>query len=91
MTDQIPSLTDRQLKTAAHLHKIRIAERIFYFLAVAFTVFSAVLIYAALFGKAGIEMKAVFSVLDGIVGWSLKQIVFSLYPTKHPHTGNKEK
>jgi len=53
----------------------------FWFLLLVFSVILIVLLYSVFSGKGSGWMQVAFSLLDGLVGWSIKVIVAYLFPS----------
>lgn len=90
MTDQPQSYTERQLKTLDILRRNRMAWIMFFFLLGAFLIVLSALIYSAFWSKGGNFIKAAFFLLDGVLGWSIKQVVAYLFPSILPAGQDRE-
>jgi hypothetical protein len=82
MTDQIPSLTDRQLKTYEVLHRIKMAKIAFWVILGAFIVVLIALLVAAFTTLAGPRIEWAFATIDSLLGVCFHQVVRYLFPTK---------
>jgi hypothetical protein len=81
MNSPPPAYTPRQLMTFKVLQRNRMAWVMFLFLMAVFTAVLWALAYAVFWANAADWIKAVFALLDGIVGWSIKQVVSYLFPS----------
>jgi crotonobetainyl-CoA:carnitine CoA-transferase CaiB-like acyl-CoA transferase len=84
MTKKRPSYTDREIKTLDVLRRNRMAWIAFGFLLAVFAIILAALLYAAFTGKGEAWLKVGMLLLDGLVGWCLKQVISYLFPTVTP-------
>jgi hypothetical protein len=80
MSAQIPSLTDKQLKTIKELQRIKMAWVLFYFMLILFTIAFALLIISVFFSQAADWIKIGFFLFNGILGWSVKSLHRHLFP-----------
>jgi hypothetical protein len=80
MSNQIPSLTDKQLKTLKELQRIRMAWILFYFMLTLFTIAFALLVISVFFSKAAAWVQIGFFLFNGILGWSVKSLHRHLFP-----------
>src|SRR5436190_274395 len=77
---EIPSLSDKQLKTLQVLQKIRMAWILFYFMLTIFAVAFVLLIISVFFSQAEAWVKIGFFLINGILGWSVKALHLHLFP-----------
>ncbi len=82
MNNQIPSLSDKQLKTYEVIQRIQMARIALWVILTAFIVVLAALIVAAFSPTVGPWIKGAFATIDGLLGVCLHQIVRYLFPTK---------
>jgi len=82
MSDQIPSLTDKQLKTLQILQQIRLARILFYFMLTVFAIAFILLVLSVFFAKVAAWVQIAFFLLNGVLGYSVKAIVNHLYPPR---------
>ena len=75
-----PSYTKRQLETLDVLQRNRHANTLFYFLLVVFSGILVGVVYLTISGKGNVTMLLGMLGLDGLIGWSIRQIVAYLYP-----------
>ena len=80
MSNQIPSLTDKQLKTIKELQRIRMAWILFYFMLTLFAAAFVLLIISVFFSQAEAWEKIGFFLFNGILGWSVKSLHRHLFP-----------
>jgi hypothetical protein len=80
MNAQIPSLSDKQLKTIKELQRVRMAWILFYFMLILFTVAFVLLIISVFFSQAADWVKIGFFLFNGILGWSVKSLHRHLFP-----------
>lgn len=89
MTDQHPSLSDRQLRTAEALSRLEMARAdrhmawiFFWVLTVLFVANSGLLVYSA-FSKNGISIaKVVMIAFDGLLGTLVTKVTWYLFPRR---------
>jgi hypothetical protein len=80
MSNQIPALTDKQLRTYEGLQRIRMAWVALVVILGAFIADLAALIYAAFSPTVGAWTTGAFAATDGLLGFSLHQVVRCLFP-----------
>lgn len=84
MSKKPPSYTKEQLETFDVLQRNRMAWIAFFFLLAVFTTILVALLYAAFTGKGEAWLKVGMLLLDGLVGWWVKQVISYLFPTLTP-------
>jgi hypothetical protein len=82
MTNPLPSLTDRQLKTHEVFERIRMAWAVLYVVLGSFLVVLVALLFAAFTNLAGPHMKWAFATIDSLLGFCLHQVVRHIFPIK---------
>jgi hypothetical protein len=80
MTEQIPSLTDAQLKTWQALQRGKMAWILFYFMLVLTAAAFILLVISVFFSQAAAWVKIGIFLFNGILGWSLKTMHLHLFP-----------
>lgn len=80
MNNQIPSLTDKQLKTLQVLQRIKMAWILFYFMLVVFAVAFVLLIISVFFSQAKDWVKIGFFLFNGVLSWSVRALHRHLFP-----------
>src|SRR5205809_1999852 len=79
-----PEYTDGQLRTFDLVQRNKMAWFALIFMFAAFAVVLIALLYAAFSGKGEAWLKIGLLLLDGLVGWGIKQILSYLFPTPVP-------
>jgi hypothetical protein len=80
MTEEIPSLTDAQLKTVQVLQRGKMAWILFYFMLAMFAVAFILLIVSVFFTRAEAWVKIGFFLFNGVLGWSVRTLHLHLFP-----------
>jgi len=80
MTNQTPSLSDKQLKTLQILQKIKMGWIMFWFLLVVFAIAFALLIISVFFARAAAWVQIGFFLFNGIIGSSIRALIAYLFP-----------
>jgi hypothetical protein len=80
---QLPPLSEDQLKTMVILQTLWLAKVMFYFLLVAFGVIAIALFICVFWLEKDIKTTSVFFILEGVIVWSLKHLVRYLFPTNN--------
>jgi uncharacterized membrane protein (DUF485 family) len=81
MSKEPPPSTPELYELVDVLRRNQMAWIMFWFLLVVFTIILCLLVYAAFFKQSSVEIKVLFGVLDGIIGWCIKQLVSYLFPS----------
>ena len=75
-----PSYTDRQLKTLDILRQNKMSWIVFWVFLVIFVLTLGSLVYSLIICEDKLTpLKGAMALIDGVVGWSLKHIVASLF------------
>jgi hypothetical protein len=82
MKDQIPSLTDKQLRVYEVIHRVRMAWVALIVVLGAFTAVLIVLLFAAFSQTVGPWIKGAFAAIDTLLGFCLHQVIRHLFPTR---------
>ena len=82
MNPQIPSLTDKQLKTYEVMQRIQMARITLGVVLGAFILVLICLLITAFTSIAGPNIKWAFATIDGLLGFCLHQVVRHLFPTR---------
>ena len=80
MSNQIPSLTDKQLKTLKELQRIKMAWILFYFMLVLFSAAFILLVMSVFSPQTARWEKIGCFLFNGILGWSVKSLHKHLFP-----------
>lgn len=83
MTQRPRAYSDPQLKTLEILQRNLLAKVMFIFLLTIFTVLLGFILYALFWRQSSTATAVLLGMigLDGLLGWSIKQIVTFLFPT----------
>jgi len=82
MTNQIPSLTDKQLRVYEVIHRVRMAWVTLIVVLLAFITVLIVLLFAAFSKTVGPWIKGAFAAIDTLLGFCLHQVIRHLFPTR---------
>lgn len=82
MKNQIPSLTDKQLKVYEVIHRVRMAWVALIVVMGAFIAVLVVLLFAAFSQTVGPWIKGAFAAIDTLLGFCLHQVIRHLFPTR---------
>ena len=82
MINQIPSLTDRQLKVYETVQRVRMSWVALTVTLVLFIAAFVALVIAAFSQTVGPWIKGAFATIDGLLGACLHQVFRHLFPTK---------
>ena len=80
------NLTPGQLEVYQVIQRIRMAWVVLIVFLLIFIVLIGIVVWAAIDGQTG--MAIVLSIVDGIVGWTLKHIVSFLFPHESTSISN---
>jgi len=90
MSNPLPALTDRQLKTYEVLARVRMAWIALYFALGLFLTAFFVFVLALFLGKNAIATSIV-GLIDGILGWVLRTVYSYLFPSGQKAASGKPK